>query len=146
MHKIKTIAQAVISRLNLSDMQWTLHSLGFLFCKEEGSANIHCSKSSLGQAMPSWRAEVLFEEKEYVLTGQEGGICCPSAASPNWVPSSVPHPTTRVSITPWGAHPCSLTLRAVKVDQLAHLPWSVPTFGGLRLCNVLHEQKPLSVL
>lgn len=83
MHKIKTFAQVVIIHLDLSDLQWTLRSPGFLFCKEEGSAKIHCSESSLGQAMPSWRAEVLHGEKEYVLTDQEGGICHPRAASPN---------------------------------------------------------------
>lgn len=62
--------------------------MGFPFCKEEGSVSIHCSKSSLGQVTPSWRAEV-FSGEEEGLSGQEGVIRSPRAASPKWVPSSV---------------------------------------------------------
>lgn len=46
----------------------------------QGRRQCKYSLLSLGQAGTSWRAEVFFGQKEYVLTGQEG---------PNWIPSSV---------------------------------------------------------
>ncbi|KAM6425222.1 uncharacterized protein O9250_002704 [Rhynochetos jubatus] len=44
----QSLKLAGIIHLNLSDVEWTLHSPGFLFFKEEGSANIHSLSPSEG--------------------------------------------------------------------------------------------------